>query len=129
MQIMGVPAGNELAGRRIAAGLAATKNMSRPEVDPWIWIMIGDVPPAYLPRTDCGSPAAAFGTYFHGMSKWVELARKGKSGTPQHGLPPVNLPTTPEWAEKVNQKLRGLTLTIKPLFTGENGEADPNLLQ
>jgi hypothetical protein len=32
---------------------------NRPEVDPWIWIMLGDVPAAYLPLTDCKSPAVA----------------------------------------------------------------------
>jgi len=179
---MGTYAENELAGKRIAAGLVATKNIngedetdtallrgmaeeakryitsfpwcgsvlesyfgggfggifaifffhihpSRPEVDSWIWIMTGDVPPAYLPLTDSDSPAAAFRTYFHGMSRWVELARKGQTGTPQQGVPPVNLPATPEWAEKVNQKLYGLTLTVKPLFTEENSETDQNVLQ
>lgn len=102
---------------------------SRPEVDPWIWIMIGDVPPAYLPLTDCDSPAAVFRTYFHGMSLWVELARKGQTGTPEQGVLPVNLPPAPEWAEKVNQKLLGLTLTIAPLFTEEGSETDRNVLQ
>jgi hypothetical protein len=41
---------------------------SRSEVDPWIWVMLGDVPRAYLPRTDCTSPSEAFGLYFSGMS-------------------------------------------------------------
>ncbi|HLI76806.1 MAG TPA: hypothetical protein VKV02_07665 [Acidobacteriaceae bacterium] len=93
---------------------------SRPDVDPWIWIMVGDVPPAYLPLTDCDSPAAAFRTYMRGMSKWVELARRGRKGTPADGVPPVNLPPTPEWADRVNQKLYGLTLTIQPLFERES---------
>jgi hypothetical protein len=93
---------------------------SRPDVDPWIWIMIGDVPPAYLPLTDSESPAAAFRTYMRGMSKWVELARKGQVGTPSEGVPPVNVPSTPEWAERVNQKLYGLTLTVQHLFEDES---------
>jgi len=101
---------------------------SRPDVDSWIWIMIGDVPPAYLPLTDCDSPAAAFRTYMRGMSKWVELARKGQVGIPNEGVPPVNVPSTPEWAERVNQKLYGLTLTVQPLF--EDGrDSDVTVVQ
>jgi len=98
---------------------------SRPEVDPWIWVMVGDVPSAYLPLTDSESPAEAFRTYMHGMSKWVELARKGETGTSEQGVPPINLPATPEWAERVNQKLYGLTLTIKPLFEDVEDSSEP----
>jgi hypothetical protein len=101
---------------------------SRPEVDPWIWIMVGDIPPAYLPLADCDSPAVAFRTYILGMSKWVELARKGQTGAPDQGIPPVKLPATPEWAERLNQKLYGLTLAVKHVFE-EDGETDRNLLQ
>jgi hypothetical protein len=54
------------------------------------------------------------------MSNWVELARKGRTGTPEEGVPPVNLPATPEWAEKINQKLYGLTLAVKPFFADES---------
>lgn len=61
------------------------------------------------------------------MSKWVELARKGEKGTQEQGIPPVNLPSTPEWAEKIAQRLHGLTLTVKSLF--ENAEEDPGMVQ
>ena len=97
---------------------------SRPEVDPWIWAVVGDIPPAYLPLTDSDSPAEVFQAYMHGMSKWVELARKGEAGAPEQGVPPVNVPTTPEWAERINQKLYGLTLTVKPLFEHARDASD-----
>ena len=96
---------------------------SRPDVEPWIWIAVGDIPPAYLPFSDCKSPAEVFRTYIRGMSNWVELARKGQAGTPEQGVPPVDLPATPEWAERLNEKLHGLTLAVKPFFEGES-EAD-----
>jgi hypothetical protein len=89
---------------------------SRAEVDPWIWVMVGDVPSAYLPLTNCESPAEAFRMYLDGMSRWVELARDGKTGTAEEGVPPVNVPATPEWAEKLNLKLSGLASIIKPFF-------------
>jgi hypothetical protein len=49
---------------------------NRPGIDPWIWILLGDVPAAYLPLTDCRSPEEAFRKYFIAMSKWVDLAGK-----------------------------------------------------
>lgn len=91
---------------------------SDPDVDSWIWVMVGDIPSAYLPLSDCNSPTEAFRTYIHGMTKWVELARKGQRGTTEQGVPPVNVPATPEWAERLNKKLYGLILTIKPIFEG-----------
>jgi hypothetical protein len=97
---------------------------SRPEVDPWIWIMVGDIPPAYLPLSDSESPAEAFRTYMHGMSRWVEHARRGQTGTAEEDVPPVNVPATPEWAEELNQRLHGLTLIVKPLFEDAGDRSD-----
>jgi hypothetical protein len=97
----------------------------RSDVDPWIWIVVGDIPPAYLPLSDCESPAQVFRTYVHGMSRWVEFARKGELGAVSPlDVPPVNLPPTPEWAERVNQKLYGLTLAVKPFFEEESGSVN-----
>jgi hypothetical protein len=96
---------------------------SRPDVEPWIWIIVGDIPPAYLPLTDCRTPAEVFRTYMRGMSNWVELARNSQKGTPEQGVPPVNVPATPEWAERINQKLYGLTLAVKPFFEGKDDGA------
>ncbi len=36
---------------------------ARTDVDPWIWVIVGDIPPAYLPISDCGSAAEAFKSY------------------------------------------------------------------
>jgi hypothetical protein len=94
---------------------------SRPEVDPWIWIMGGVVPPAYLPLRDCSSSSEAFSLYIEGMSKWVEYARKGQAGDADQGVPPVNVPATPEWAEELGRRLKGLALAVKPFFE-ENSE-------
>lgn len=93
---------------------------SRPGVEPWIWGIVGDIPPAYLPLSDCKTPTEVFRTYIRGMSNWVELARKGQTGTPDQGVPPVDVPATPEWAERLSQKLHGLTLAVKPFFEGES---------
>jgi hypothetical protein len=90
---------------------------SRPDVDPWIWIVVGDIPPAYLPLCDCELPADVFRTYIRGMRRWVEFAREGRPDKPPAAdIPPVNVPPTPEWAEKLDQKLQGLIFLVEPFF-------------
>jgi hypothetical protein len=49
---------------------------SRVDADPWIWIVVGDIPPSYLPLSDCES--------------------------------------------RLNQKICGLTLVVKPFFEEES---------
>lgn len=94
----------------------------RADVDPWIWIVVGDIPPAYLPLSDCKSAAEVFGTYIIAMSRWIEYARRGQPEAPvPEDVPPVDLPATPEWAERLNQRLHGLTLAVKPFFEEESG--------
>jgi hypothetical protein len=88
----------------------------RPEVGPWIWVVVGDIPSAYLPIEDATSPAEVFKTYLWGMNKWVEFAREGRSGTSDDGIPPINVPATPEWAEKLEKRLHSLRLIIQPFF-------------
>src|SRR5882757_7232829 len=90
-------------------------------VDPWIWVVVGDIPSACLPVTDCESPAGVFRSYVRGMSRWVELARMGQTGPPEQGVPPVNVSATPEWAERLNRKLDGLTVAVRPFFEDEEG--------
>ena len=87
---------------------------NRTGVDPWIWIIIGDIPPAYLPITDCISVTEVFRTYIAGMKKWVELAKNGTSGTPEQGVPPVDLPASPENAEIIDRRLNTLILLVNP---------------
>jgi hypothetical protein len=97
----------------------------RSDVDPWIWIVVGDIPPAYLPLSDCKSPADVFRSYVRGMRRWIEFARDGRpDAPPARDIPPVNVPRTPEWAEKLNQKLHGLILLVEPFF--EEGSSTVN---
>lgn len=99
---------------------------ARPEVGSWIWIVVGDIPPAYLPLEDAKSPAEVFQRYMLGMSKWVELARQGRSGTADDGVPPVNVPATLEWAEKLEHRLHSLRLIVKPFFDDTNESTQVN---
>lgn len=91
-------------------------NSNRYDVDPWEWIFIGDMPPAYLPVEDATSKIAAFETYVEGMKRWVEVARQGREPTPEDRCPPVNAPANPDWAERLDSRLRTLNDVIKPFF-------------
>jgi len=89
---------------------------ARPDVDQWMWIVVGDIPPAYLPLEDCKSSREVFQTYIDGMKRWVVLARQGREVLPEDCVPPVNVPATPEWAEKLDSRLRSLAELVKPFF-------------
>jgi hypothetical protein len=93
---------------------------ARPEVDRWIWIVVGDIPPAFLPLQDAKTPMQVFSTYVQGMMKWVQLARQGKQGTPEDGVPPINVPATPEWADKLEKRLHFLRFVAKPFFEDDD---------
>ena len=89
---------------------------ARPDVDKWMWIVVGDVPPAYLPLEDCRTGEEVFDTYIDGMKRWVKLAREGRTATPNDNVPPVNVPSTPEWAEALDGRLRSLPDLIRPIL-------------
>jgi hypothetical protein len=89
---------------------------SGPEIDSWIWIVVGDVPPAYLPLEDCQTPKEAFATYIDGMTRWTRLARRGESGTTENDIPPIDMPATPHSAETLKNKLQLLNELVKHQF-------------
>jgi hypothetical protein len=86
---------------------------SQIEVGEWLWVAVGDIPSTYMLIDDCRSPLEAFDMYFWGMSEWVKLARKGITSP---DVPPVNAPATPEWAEKLDQRLKMLKSNIRIYF-------------
>ena len=91
-------------------------NSTRSDVHPWEWIFVGDIPSAYLPLEDATSKTAAFETYIEGMKRWVEVARQGREPEPEDCCPPVNVPATPDWAERLDARLRTLNDVVKPFF-------------
>ena len=88
----------------------------RPDVGEWMWIVVGDIPRAYLPLQDCSSAREVFDTYIAGMKRWVALAREGRAASPSDRVPPVNVPPTREWAEDLDRRLRLLTELLQPFF-------------
>ncbi|MER9851054.1 hypothetical protein NKJ55_27790 [Mesorhizobium sp. M0106] len=83
----------------------------RPEVDPWIWVIVGDVPPTYLPAVDAKTPYEALDGYIGAMEEWVEAARRGDSVA---DLIPVNVPASPANAEMLDSRLKFLDERVLP---------------
>ena len=76
------------------------------ELDQWLWVIVGDVPPAYLGTDGCKNPAQAPDAYTEEMSKWI--ARAGED------VIPVSLHPTPEWAEQLRVRLELLRKLLRP---------------
>ena len=86
---------------------------SRPGVDEWLWVIYGDVPPAYLVTDISKTPSQALEAYIAEMSKWVRLAKQGRASK---DVIPVNVPATPENAVNLEGRLRFLQKVIVPAF-------------
>jgi hypothetical protein len=93
---------------------------TRPDVYSWIWVVVGDIPSAYLPIEDAKTPAEVFRTYLSGMRRWVDYARREQKEPAGDDVPPMNVPATPEWAEKLEKRLNSLCLIIQPFFGDED---------
>jgi len=75
---------------------------ARPDIDEFLWIVVGDIPPAYLVTDDSPTPKEALQSYIEEMRQWVVLATAGKTSAE---VIPVNVPATPEWAEALGSRL------------------------
>ena len=53
----------------------------RPGVDDLLWVVMGDIPPAYLVAHDAPDPAAALKAYIQEMRRWIDAVRSGSAVT------------------------------------------------
>ncbi len=78
---------------------------TRLDVDELIWVIMGDLPPAYISGQkpeDCPNAAFALDGYVLAMMDWVEAVEKDLS---VEELIPVNVPPTKEWARILRGRL------------------------
>jgi hypothetical protein len=80
-------------------------------VDEWLWVVVGDIPPAYLVVDECPTPIVALEAYVELMQQWVGLAHEGKQSDEVF---PVNVLAAPENAEKLQKRLEALMTTVIP---------------
>jgi hypothetical protein len=86
---------------------------SKADVDEWLWVVFGDVPPAYLVTDLLEKPSQVLLGYMEELSKWVQLAKEGRSSP---DVIPVYVPATPENAANLEIRLKILSDDIIPAF-------------
>jgi hypothetical protein len=85
----------------------------RSDVPQWIWVIVGDVPSAFIPGDKSKTPYEALDEYIDAMEEWVEAARQGKSVAK---LIPVNVPANLTNAEMLDGRLKFLDEKVLPLL-------------
>jgi len=86
-------------------------------VDEWLWVIVGDLPPAYLVTDHNPTPVSALEAYVEEMSAWLAAAEGGRS---VDELIPVNVPPTRENAEQLKRRLTFLISKIMPRYTSQD---------
>jgi hypothetical protein len=92
-----------------------------PQVDQYVWVVVGDLPPAYISSSYARSPRAALDGYIGEMEAWVEAVENGQT---TDDLIPVNAAPTLQNAEALKSRLGFLEREILPDSPGEDLEVD-----
>ena len=107
--IRGFEWSGEIRGRWLGLGVGGVVAVflfelapASPEVDSRLWVVAGDLPPAYLVLDDAPTARDALERYVEAMSLWVEAAQAGE---PVDDLIPVNVPATPANADLLAGRL------------------------
>jgi hypothetical protein len=79
------------------------------DADEWLWVVVGDVPPAYLVLDDAPTSADALRGYIEQMDRWVAAVKVGDS---TDGIIPVNTAPTSEAADALETRLRLLEVGV-----------------
>jgi hypothetical protein len=75
---------------------------SGPEIDEWLWVVVGDLPPAYLVIDEAPNAASALDAYVYEMQQWVDAVQAAK---PVDAVIPVNAEPTREHAHMLQRRL------------------------
>ena len=94
----------------------------RPDVDSWLWVVTGDLPPAYLVCDDAPDAGSALQRYVEEMRRWVDAVR---AGHPLDDVIPVRAEATFEHADMLASRLDFLEGEIIP-HAHQNGTAVEN---
>jgi hypothetical protein len=70
--------------------------------DPTVWVIVGDLPPAYIAYDAGDSWQDALRGYVAEMREWTVAAATGADVS---GLIPVNVPPTPDYAAQLSGRL------------------------
>lgn len=81
------------------------------DIDKYIWVVVGDLPPAYISTVYAVSPKEALEGYIAEMDAWVRAVKNGES---VEELIPVNGAPTIANAEALESRLSFITTKILP---------------
>jgi hypothetical protein len=70
--------------------------------DPDVWVIVGDVPPAYVRTSACENGLKALRVYVEDMREWVEHVHLG---LPTDNDVPVNVPAETKYANMLESRL------------------------
>ncbi len=86
---------------------------TKKDVDTFLWVIVGDLPPAYLVTDEIPNAIEALSVYIEYMTDWVAAVRAGAS---TENLMPVAAEPTTEHADMLESRLRFLTERVIPEF-------------
>jgi len=87
-------------------------------VDEEVWVIVGDLPPAYITCEACPNPATALDGYCGAMQEWIRAVR---GGDPIEDLIPVNTPPTKEYADMLASRLEFIDKQILSQYEDDLG--------
>lgn len=87
----------------VVAVFACQITPGSPEADDWVWVVVGDLPPAYIDASTNTTARAALEGYIAEMARWVDAVNHHKSVL---DLIPVNVDPTVENAAVLASRLR-----------------------
>lgn len=86
---------------------------TRDDIDKSLWVVVGDLPPAYLVCDNSPDAVAALEGYIEEMRRWVDAVRRGIS---VHDMIPVNASPTSEYADLLEKRLNFLERELLERF-------------
>jgi len=84
---------------------------AKKSVDRWLWVVVGDLPSAYLVLDGSPTPMKALETYVELMQEWVDAVKQGKS---TNKLIPVEAEQSVDKADLLERRLIFLRKKVLP---------------
>ncbi len=93
------------------------------KVDRWLWVIVGDLPPAHLVTDASPTPLAALRNYVDLMEEWVDAVKNRKK---VNSCIPVNAPATLEYANLLQRRLDFMRKEFLPVKRHEQRQRRSN---
>lgn len=76
-----------------------------------LWVIVGDLPPAYLDTIECNTPHEAVEIYCFLMEEWIESVKEGK---PLENCYPISVEPTIEHANMLHSRIESIKRDYLP---------------